>query len=56
MPFKSQKQRAWMYSQKPEMAKRWESETPKKAKLPEYVGNSTKSEVRKRGRKPSYGG
>jgi hypothetical protein len=26
-----------MYSQHPEMAKRWESETPKGAKLPEHV-------------------
>lgn len=33
MPFQSQKQRAWMYENKPEMAKRWEKETPKK-KLP----------------------
>jgi len=37
MPFKSQAQRGWMYSQHPEMAKRWESETPKGAKLPEHV-------------------
>jgi len=37
MPFKSQKQRAFMYSQHPEIAKRWEKETPKK-KLPEKVG------------------
>jgi hypothetical protein len=34
MPFKSQKQRAWMYSNKPEMAKEWESATPKGKKLP----------------------
>lgn len=37
MPFKSQKQRSFMYSQHPEIAKRWEKETPKK-KLPEKVG------------------
>jgi hypothetical protein len=28
-PFKSDAQRAWMYANKPEMAKRWEKETPK---------------------------
>ena len=28
MPFKSQAQRAWMYKNKPEMAKRWSKETP----------------------------
>jgi len=33
-PFKSAKQRAWMYENKPEMAKRWEKETPKGKKLP----------------------
>ena len=33
MPFKSLAQRAWMYAQKPEMAKQWEKETPK-GKLP----------------------
>jgi hypothetical protein len=33
MPFVSQKERAFMYSQHPEIAKRWEKETPKK-KLP----------------------
>jgi hypothetical protein len=37
MPFKSQKQRAWMYSNKPEMAKEWESATPKGKKLPKRV-------------------
>tara|TARA_R100000664_G_C2743845_1_gene131968 strand:+ start:921 stop:1052 length:132 start_codon:yes stop_codon:yes gene_type:complete len=29
MPFVSKAQRAWMYKNKPEMAKRWEKETPK---------------------------
>jgi hypothetical protein len=36
MPFQSSKQRAYFYSQLPELAKKWESETPKKKKLPEY--------------------
>ena len=30
MPFKSEAQRRWMYANKPEMAKRWEKEMPKK--------------------------
>ena len=34
MPFKSQAQRKWMHANHPEMAKRWEKETPKGAKLP----------------------
>lgn len=33
-PFKSKKQRAWMHANEPEMAKRWEKETPKGKKLP----------------------
>lgn len=37
MPFKSKKQRAWMYANDPEMAKEWEAHTPKGKKLPEKV-------------------
>jgi hypothetical protein len=37
MPFKSQKQRAWMYANDPAMAKRWQKETPKKKRLPKRV-------------------
>lgn len=37
MPFLSQAQRAWMYVNKPEMAKEWESHTPKGVKLPKHV-------------------
>lgn len=37
MPFKSSKQRAWMHANHPEMAKRWEKETPKGKKLPKKV-------------------
>jgi hypothetical protein len=33
MPFKSIKQRKYLYANKPELAARWEKETPKK-KLP----------------------
>lgn len=36
-PMKSKKQRAWMHANKPEMAKRWEKETPKGKKLPTRV-------------------
>lgn len=36
MPFKSDKQRKWMYSNLPEMAAKWEAHTGKR-KLPEKV-------------------
>jgi len=42
MPFKSQAQRAWMYSNKPKMAKEWERETPKGKKLPKKVRTKSK--------------
>lgn len=42
MPFKSQAQRAWMYSQHPEMAKKWEKETPT-GKLPKKVKKNGRS-------------
>jgi hypothetical protein len=37
MPFKSEAQRQWMHATHPEMAKRWEAETPE-GELPERVG------------------
>lgn len=37
MPFVSKAQRAWMYANKPAMAKEWESHTPKEVKLPKHV-------------------
>lgn len=37
MPFKSQAQRKWMHATHPEMAKRWERETPKGKALPKKV-------------------
>jgi len=40
MPFRSQAQRKWMHVHHPEMAKRWEKETPK-GKLPEHVKKSS---------------
>ncbi len=41
MPFKSEKQRKWMHANQPEMAKRWEKETPKKA-LPKTAPKKAK--------------
>ncbi len=35
MPFKSKAQRRFLYAARPELAKEWESVTPKNAKLPE---------------------
>lgn len=37
MPFRSEAQRKWMHAKHPEMAKRWEKETPKGKKLPSHV-------------------
>lgn len=37
MPYKSKAQRGWMHANKPEMAKKWDKETPKGKKLPEHV-------------------
>jgi hypothetical protein len=42
MPFKSKAQRRWMYANDPEMAKRWEDETPKGKKLPEKLKGKKK--------------
>ena len=42
MPFKSQAQRRWMYKNKPNMAKEWESETPKGKRLPKRVKKKKK--------------
>jgi hypothetical protein len=37
MPFKSQAQRKFLYANHPEIAKRWEKETPKGKRLPKHV-------------------
>lgn len=37
MPFKSEAQKRWMYANHPEMAKRWQRDTPKDAHLPTHV-------------------
>ena len=44
MPFESQAQRRYMYSQHPELAKEFEAATPKGKKLPEYK-NKKKSKA-----------
>lgn len=41
MPFKSQAQRGFMYSEHPSIARRFESETPKGSKLPYKVGGGS---------------
>tara|TARA_R100000781_G_scaffold65365_2_gene41133 strand:- start:3810 stop:3986 length:177 start_codon:yes stop_codon:yes gene_type:complete len=46
MPFKSQAQRRWMYTNKPEMAKQWEDETPDTASLPNRLHPKTKTRRR----------
>lgn len=45
MPFKSEKQKAWMYANKPEMAKKWEKHT----KSGKVHRGSAKAEARKLG-------
>lgn len=42
MPFKSQRQREFMWAQHPEMAKEWEAKTPKGVRLPEKVKKTSK--------------
>lgn len=42
MPFKSEAQRKWMHDNHPEMAKKWENETPNKTKLPDRVDKPVK--------------
>ena len=43
MPFLSEAQKGWMYSNKPEMAKRWQKHTPKGKKLPKHVSKEKKA-------------
>lgn len=42
MPFKSQKQRAYMYANEPKLAKEFEAKTPKGKKLPKKVKKGKK--------------
>ncbi len=50
MPFRSESQRKFMYAKYPEMAKRWQKETPDK-KLPEHVEEKTVHEYLKKQKK-----
>ncbi len=43
MPFKSQAQRAYMYSQHPALARRWEKLTPKNRDLPKHDHSDSES-------------
>jgi len=45
MPFKSEAQRRWMYSNKPKMAKEWQKETPSK-NLPRRKQTKTKTKTK----------
>lgn len=45
MPFKSEKQRRWMYANEPEMAERWSKK----------YGNKIEKSARKRKRKKKHG-
>lgn len=48
MPFKSKAQKRFMYSQHPDIAKRWSHEYPEHERLPEKV---KKKKPKKKGRK-----
>lgn len=39
MPFRSEKQRAWMHIHHPTMAKKWDAHTPKGKRLPAHVND-----------------
>lgn len=41
MPFKSESQRRWMFSKKPEMAKEWAEDTPDMKGLPDKKKKKT---------------
>lgn len=44
MPFKSRYQEKWMWANHPEMAKRWEKETPA-GRLPEHVKRAREAQA-----------
>lgn len=47
MTFKSDTQRRWMYANEPQMAARWQKETPKGKDLPERVSKRGKTTLKK---------
>lgn len=48
MPIKSESQRKWLWKNRPDLAEKWEKETPKDKKLPEKVVNNPKKVTIKR--------
>jgi hypothetical protein len=56
MPFVSQAQRKWMHANHPEMAKEWESATPKDASLPDRVHKKPKKALYDSSGKPTKKG
>ncbi len=48
MPFKSQAQRAYMYSEHPALARRWEKLTPKNRDLPKHDHSESTTEESQR--------
>ena len=53
MPMQSQAQRAYLHIHHPEMAERWERETPKGKKLPRHKRKTSKRGKKKAARKSS---
>ena len=51
MPFRSRAQRGWMWANHPEMAKRWEAETPDQKGLPAKLHPEKRVRVVKRRKK-----
>jgi hypothetical protein len=43
VPFKSEAQRKFLFARHPEIAKRWQDETPARANLPEHVKKVTET-------------
>ena len=54
MPFVSKKQRAYLYANKPDVAKEFEAHTPKGAKLPTRVKKSKAEKKPKRRENSSW--
>jgi len=47
MPFKSEAQRRWMWKNDPEMARKWENETPS-GKLPTRLHRKVRTKMNRR--------
>jgi len=43
MPFRSEKQKKWMYANMPQTANKWQEHTPKGKKLPMYADDSSEN-------------